>query len=91
MRNHFTHISKLIRTSRELLGKSQSSVGESIGYKGNRAAQMISNIERGKCSIPYQHAQKICEFLNIKHERMKEAYHNDYSDYLEAVLPKQDP
>lgn len=55
----FDHIAKVVHTNRLVIGISQISLSNKLGYK---CGQFISNIERRKCSLPIE---KICLFCQI--------------------------
>ncbi|MBY0415911.1 MAG: helix-turn-helix domain-containing protein [Bdellovibrionales bacterium] len=85
----FKNIAKLIRKKRINHPKkySQTELSLLLGYKNG---QFISNVERGKCSIPLKSLRKVSKTLDIDIEELKEALLQDYSETISAVLVTKD-
>jgi len=84
----FKNLAKLIKESREnhkLSELTQIEVANSMGYNNN---QTISNIERGKCGLPANKIIKICKFLNIDIEILKNAIIEDWKENLEEAIKR---
>ena len=81
MKRSFNHISKLIKGARLDLGLSQGELAAKIGCHG----QFISNIERGKCSVPARDLNAISLALMLSREKIKRAMINDYEAYLNEL------
>ena len=81
MNRKFTNISKLIKTARVDVGLSQAELARRIGCHG----QFISNIERGKCSVPVKDLNTISVALMVSREKIRRAMINDYEAYLNEL------
>ena len=77
------HTGSLIKIHREKLGLSQSEVATKCGYI---SAQFISNIERGKASLPIEKAGIISRLLKIKPNVILEAKVLDVKESLKKGL-----
>ncbi len=75
----FTEIAAIVRKYRksqsEKLG--QEELSKLLGYKNG---QFISNVERGKCSVPLKSLSKLSNVLNIPVEELIEAVVKDYRE-----------
>lgn len=82
---YFENIAKLIRLKRLNNSKlySQRELAVLLGFTGG---QLISNVERGLCSIPLRKLKAICELLNIREEEIKLALRNDYAKRLDLFF-----
>jgi transcriptional regulator with XRE-family HTH domain len=63
---------------------SQSQLANKLGYKNG---QFISNIERGKCGIPFKNMLKLSEILDIPKKDIVNASKNDLVATLNYLLP----
>ena len=82
MKREFKSIGALISTARIKQGVSQEAVALLIGYKNG---QFISNVERGKCSIPATRIIQTCRVLQITSTNIKEAMIHDYRRNLNLI------
>jgi ribosome-binding protein aMBF1 (putative translation factor) len=81
----FTHVARIIREARERTPWSQSELSTMLGYKNG---QFISNIERGKCSVPIRKVGEICAKMNIPPEKIKEAMLKDLGESFDVFFDK---
>lgn len=79
----FSSVGKLVRESREKVGLSQTALAKKLNYKNG---QFVSNVERGKCSIPLKTSLLLCSCLNISKDAMALAYVEDYSSTVYSHL-----
>jgi transcriptional regulator with XRE-family HTH domain len=77
MRASANQVANLIISRRKQLGLSQKQVYDQLPFKGSQP-QFLSNVERGKCSLPAKHIRKISEVLQIEPEVMIDAFVSDY-------------
>lgn len=75
----FKEIAKIVKEKRMMNNLSQKDVSVMLGYKN---PQMISNIERAKCSIPEKNIKQLSEILKIESEWIVWAMIADYSSKL---------
>lgn len=75
----FSHIATLVRKYRKSHPKKigQEELARQLGLKNG---QFISNVERGKCSIPLKSLRNLVEVLNIPHEELIDAVVKDYRE-----------
>lgn len=81
----FTHVGNVVKQYREMSGLSQAKLGEKLSLNN----QMISNIERGICTLPLKHFTKVCDLLKIDEdgvEDLKIAYLKDLKKTIEGVV-----
>lgn len=80
-----THAGMLIKLARINKGLSQHEL-ECKAFGNNKNGQFVSNIERGKCTIPAKHLQAMAQALDIDAKLIVEAIIKDYRRYLMEVL-----
>ena len=80
----FNHISEFIKLKRELIGLSQIQLSTKLGYP-TKNGQFISNIERGKCSLPSHKIGALSCALSVDKAWIVQAMVNDYRDGLESA------
>jgi transcriptional regulator with XRE-family HTH domain len=80
---NFKEIAKLVKEKRIMNNLSQKDISEMLGYKN---PQMISNIERAKCSIPEKNIKQLSDALKIEPEWIVWAMIADYSNRLKGEL-----
>ena len=85
----FTNMAKLVSEKRKShsQGYSQSELSHQLGYKNG---QFISNVERGKCSLPNKVVPKFCELLNVDREDVVTAKLADEKATMEATFKAYD-
>ena len=85
----FKNIASLVRKKRtnHPNSYSQTELSLLLGYKNG---QFISNVERGKCSIPLKSLRSISRALDINPEELKEAMIKDYSDTISKFILTRD-
>lgn len=85
MRGKFNHIARVVRTARENHPKrlSQAEVSHLMGYLNG---QFISNVERGKCSVPVKKVADLSLHLGIQTAVLKEAMMKDFSESFDAEV-----
>lgn len=85
---NFKNIAKLLREKRQSHPKkyTQSQVGNAIDCKGG---QFISNIERGRCSLPPVAMKKVAELLDITQEEIFDAIIADYREDLKQMYSSE--
>jgi len=54
----FDNIAKAVKEAREQKGLTQDQLSKSLGYDNG---QFISNVERGKCSVPIKKIKKLAK------------------------------
>jgi transcriptional regulator with XRE-family HTH domain len=79
MKNKFNHIGKLIKHYRLKSEMPQIDIANKLGFKN---AQFISNVERGKASIPLKKIAAATLILGIPPHEIIEAMAKDYSAQL---------
>lgn len=80
----FNEISKLIKNARRNAKLSQEDIAYLLGYKG--LGQYISNIERGKCSLPKKDITRLAIILKINPDEIIQAMIEDYAFELYSYL-----
>lgn len=85
----FTSVAKLVSEKRKSNAKnySQSELSHQLGYKNG---QFISNVERGKCSLPNKVVPKFCELLGVDRQEVMEAKLADEKATMEATFAAYD-
>jgi len=79
----FEHISLIVKKYRKMKAQqlpqkvSQEELSKLLGYKNG---QFISNVERGKCSIPLKSLAKLANILDIPVEELVEAVVKDFQE-----------
>lgn len=83
----FNHIAKVVREGRENHPRrmSQTDVSRELGYLNG---QFVSNMERGKCSVPLKKVAEMCLLLNIPTEVVKAAMLKDLEDSFDFTVQK---
>lgn len=83
----FKNVATLIRTRRTEHPKqySQADLSDQLGYKNG---QLVSNIERGLCSLPLKMMKKASEILSINPDELKAAILKDYEETLTKYFNK---
>lgn len=71
----FPNIAKFIKDNRLRQRLTQDRLSRGIGYKNG---QFISNVERGKCSLPIKCIPKLCETLEVSTDEVIKALLDDY-------------
>lgn len=77
--NTFNNIATLIRVERRAVGLSQVALSHALGYKNG---QLVSNIERGLCSLPLKNIRKAAKVLCMDPEKIKDAMVADYGSRI---------
>lgn len=80
--NH-KHVAVLIRNSRKLAGLTQIGLSRQLGFQNG---QFISNIERGRASVPVKHVRKLSRLLKIRPEVIIQAKANDVMASMERAV-----
>jgi len=80
---HFQNIATLVKQSRLASNLTQEDISRELGYKN---AQFVSNISRGKCSLPIKHIVKTAELLKIDKLEIKVAMLRDYESKIDAAF-----
>lgn len=80
----FTHIAKLVKTERGKTDASQGDWSEKLGYKN---PQFISNVERGKCGMPFKHFLALLK-MNFKREDLWAAVLMDFAENFDRIFQK---
>jgi transcriptional regulator with XRE-family HTH domain len=83
MKQRHTNVASLVKKQRSKWRLTQEDVTKRLGYK---KAQMISNIENGKQSIPAKHLKQFCLVLAMDVEMAVDAKLKDYDEYLRRCL-----
>ena len=81
----FDHIAKLVQEARESIGISQEELSLNLGYKNG---QFISNIERGKCSLPIKHICLFCQLTKTETDPVIKAILYDQQMTINGVVFK---
>lgn len=81
MRASANHVAVLIRNRRTDLKISQRQLHRKI-FSIGKDGQFVSNVERGKCSLPVKHIPAISELLEIDPNELIEAFVKDYRDQI---------
>lgn len=71
----FKHIAQTVRVARLNKGISQSELSRALGYKNG---QFISNVERGRCSIPPSKLNLLCKAVDIEFRIVLSSLMSDY-------------
>ena len=85
MKRQYKNIAKLVHDSRIKKGLSQPDLANLLGYLNG---QMISNVERAICSIPWGRIVKLSELIDVPPVIIIEAMVNDYQENLKRVCNK---
>lgn len=84
-KREFKNIGRLVKTTRDSKGISQTFLSKELGYKNG---QFVSNIERGICSIPFEKIPTLATLLGIDPMQIKEAIMKDYSLAIDSYIRK---
>lgn len=84
-KREFKNIGKLVKTTRDAKGISQTYLSKELGYKNG---QFVSNIERGICSIPFEKIPTLANLLSLDPLAIKEAILKDYSTAIDSYIRK---
>lgn len=76
-------LSKLIRQKRKKKKMSQRDLALALGYPN---AQIVSNIERGICSLPIKRFKQTSEILSVDLKKIKSCYLKDVKMDLDRTL-----
>lgn len=79
----YENIASLVYDWRELRKLTQGHVAKRLGYG---SSQFISNVERGRCSLPLKKAKKLCKVLDMPYEVLKSAYIADLAEEINKIL-----
>ena len=71
----FSHIAQVLKEGRLRAVLSQSDLAKIMGFKNG---QFVSNIERGKCSLPAKNIVKLCQHLSLDYNHVVAAMTADY-------------
>ena len=90
----FPNIAKFVKTKRlDIKNLSQSKLSHMLGYGTSdkiEDGQFLSNIERGKCTVPIKKVRQLAQILNIDEELIKQAMVKDYLFNIEESIEKTD-
>lgn len=82
----YDEIGSTIKERRLAMRLSQKFVAEAIGYKN---AQLISNIERGMCSLPLKNLNTTATVLNMNPGILANAIIMDQIRYMDKVIKEK--
>jgi transcriptional regulator with XRE-family HTH domain len=82
-KREFRNIGKLVKTTRDTKGISQTQLSKELGYKNG---QFVSNIERGICSIPFEKIPTLSTLLGLEPLVIKDAILKDYSTTIDSYI-----
>ena len=71
----FSHIAQVLKEGRLGAELSQNDLAKIMGFKNG---QFVSNIERGKCSLPAKNIVKLCKVLSLDFGHVVEGMTADY-------------
>ncbi len=83
MKKQFSNIANVIVKARKIADITQDCLGVKLGYKN---AQFISNMERGKCSLPHHKIVLTAEVLNINRYSIVKALLADHEVNLDRYV-----
>lgn len=75
----FKNIAHFIKLEREKVGLSQVQMAEKAGWN---TGQFVSNIERGKCSVPLKSIKKVSKILEVTPMSLKQVLKMDFKETL---------
>lgn len=75
----FENIGLAVKEARENKGLTQDQLSKALGYDNG---QFISNVERGKCSIPVKKLKKMARKTNVSAEHFVNFMVLDYQQKL---------
>ena len=75
----FNNIARVIKENRYKAGITQSNMAIALGLKNG---QFISNIERGRCSLPAKNINKAAKLLKINRKLIVDAMVEDFKESL---------
>ncbi len=81
----FDHIAEIVQARRNHAKLSQEELSKLLGYKNG---QFISNVERGKCSLPVEKICLFCEATNTATDNVIKALLWDYQMTVQGVVIK---
>ncbi len=61
-------VGKLLEQRRLEKGMSRKELGETLGYEGNSAIQVVARFESGRAGVPKAKVERLLEILEIKNE-----------------------
>ena len=87
MKRQFNNIATLLKQSRIRMGLSQRQLAR-VGNFGKSGHQYVSNVERGKCSIPASRVAELADALSIDCSVIVKTIVLDESEYLWNAVMK---
>jgi len=82
----FNNISKLMKTTLEQKRLTQADLAKSLGFKNS---QFISNVSRGKCSLPLKRMKHFSYLTDTSIDEIKTAYLADQSVRFDEAVNDQ--